>query len=169
MIEALVAIVILTIGVLGPLSVATRGISDGLYAQNQLTAMYLAQEGIEAVRVVIENNIKESSSLNWLRGLDDCLGSFGCTVEIAEGIVSVINFSLCSSPGCTQAMAYTITGGGPGFYKLAPLGTHGFIRAVFVEPDGGSPSRAIVRSQITWQNKNISQHFELRVHLYDQY
>ena len=44
LIEALVAITILLLGVLGPLSAATRGITDGLVAKNKIVALGLAQE-----------------------------------------------------------------------------------------------------------------------------
>lgn len=49
MIESLVAIVILVVGVLGPLNIAARGISDGIFASNQLAANYLAQDALEIV------------------------------------------------------------------------------------------------------------------------
>lgn len=49
LVEMLVAITILMIGVVGPLTMAARGIADGLYIQNELAGKYLAQEGIELV------------------------------------------------------------------------------------------------------------------------
>lgn len=49
LVEMLVAITILMIGVVGPLTLAARGIADGLYIQNELAGKYLAQEGIELV------------------------------------------------------------------------------------------------------------------------
>ena len=57
-IEALVAITILLIGVLGPMAAATRGITDGLYAGNELVATYLAQEGIELVLAKVKFNLE---------------------------------------------------------------------------------------------------------------
>ena len=49
LVEALVAIVILLIGVLGPLALAVRGITDGMYASNQIVANFLAVQGLEEV------------------------------------------------------------------------------------------------------------------------
>jgi prepilin-type N-terminal cleavage/methylation domain-containing protein len=57
LIETLVAVTILTIGVIGPLSLAARGISDGLFAQNQLTANLLAQEALETITNLRNSNI----------------------------------------------------------------------------------------------------------------
>ncbi len=49
LVEALVAIAILLIGVLGPLAAAVRGITDGMYARNQIIANFLAMEGMEKI------------------------------------------------------------------------------------------------------------------------
>lgn len=52
LIETLVAIAILTLSVAGPLLVASRALVSAQIAQEQLTASYLAQEGIEYVRMM---------------------------------------------------------------------------------------------------------------------
>lgn len=49
LVEALVAITILIVGVIGPLEIAARGIGDGIFAANQIAANYLAQEAMELV------------------------------------------------------------------------------------------------------------------------
>lgn len=49
LVEALVAITVLIIGVIGPLNIAARGIGDGIFARNQIAANYLAQEALELV------------------------------------------------------------------------------------------------------------------------
>ncbi len=50
LIETLVAIAIITIAIVGPMYAANRAIVVAEIAQEQLTASYLAQEGIEYVR-----------------------------------------------------------------------------------------------------------------------
>ena len=49
MVEALVAITILLIAVIGPLSLLTTALRDSVYLKNEITANYLAQEGLEMV------------------------------------------------------------------------------------------------------------------------
>jgi type II secretory pathway pseudopilin PulG len=49
MVEALVAITILLIAVIGPLSLLTTALRDSVYLKNEITANYLAQEGLEVV------------------------------------------------------------------------------------------------------------------------
>src|SRR3989338_7587789 len=72
LVETLVAITILVVGVLGPLNVATRGITDGFYAKNQITAIYLAQEGLDLVNNKL--HLTDDANLaDWLDGLGTCL------------------------------------------------------------------------------------------------
>ncbi len=52
LIEAMIAITILTFAVAGPLSTASRALVATEVARDQLTASYLAQEGVEYVRAM---------------------------------------------------------------------------------------------------------------------
>lgn len=59
LIETLVAITLLTIAVVTPMALTNRSLSASYYARDQITAFYLAQEGIELVRAVRDGNILE--------------------------------------------------------------------------------------------------------------
>jgi len=50
LIETLVAITILLLSIIGPMSIAANGLFAAYYGRDQITAYYLAQEGIEYVR-----------------------------------------------------------------------------------------------------------------------
>jgi type II secretory pathway pseudopilin PulG len=50
LVETLVAITILLLVIIGPITIAQKGVQNAYYANNQMTAIYLAQEAIEAVR-----------------------------------------------------------------------------------------------------------------------
>ncbi len=56
LIEAMVAIVILTLIVVGPLGVISHSISESRFASNKATAIYLAQEGIDVVANIAVND-----------------------------------------------------------------------------------------------------------------
>ena len=56
LIETMVAITILTFAMAGPLFTANRAIVAAQTARDQLTATYLAQEGIEYVRMMRDNS-----------------------------------------------------------------------------------------------------------------
>ena len=65
LVESLVAISVLLIGVLGPLVLATRAISDGISTKNKVTASYLAQGELEAIRAMRDYNINIGASSFW--------------------------------------------------------------------------------------------------------
>lgn len=64
LIETMVAIAILTLSIVGPMITANRAIVAADTASDQLTASYLAQEGIEYVRAVRDNEFLAAYSTN---------------------------------------------------------------------------------------------------------
>ncbi len=73
LIETFIAITILIIAMAGPLTLVTKGLSISKIAKSQITSMYLAQEAIEYIRNIRDNNILNERS--WTYGLTDCIGS----------------------------------------------------------------------------------------------
>ena len=61
LLETLVAITLLTIAIVAPMSLTTQALGSAYYARDQITASYLAQEGLEAVRSVRDANIISNS------------------------------------------------------------------------------------------------------------
>lgn len=57
LIETLVALSVMLAAVVGPVALISRGIINTASAKNKLIALNLAQEGIELVRLVRENNV----------------------------------------------------------------------------------------------------------------
>lgn len=57
LLETVVTLAIITAAVVGPLSLITRGLVAASFSKNKVIAANLAQEGIELVRVIRENNI----------------------------------------------------------------------------------------------------------------
>jgi type II secretory pathway pseudopilin PulG len=69
-VETLVAISVLMIAVAGPLVVANKSLTAALYAKDQMFASYLAQEGVEYLRNVKDNNIANAVGGGWLDSID---------------------------------------------------------------------------------------------------
>jgi len=100
LIETLVAITILLVAVGGPLTIAHRALSDANIAKNQTIAIFLAQDAIEYIKNIRdENNINENA---WLSGLESC--GTGCVVDSANDTVST-----CSG-GCPKLRFNESTG-----------------------------------------------------------
>jgi Tfp pilus assembly protein PilV len=108
LLEALVAISILMVAVVAPITIAQRGLSSAIYSKNQMIASYLAQDAIEYIRnkrdEVTLNNPSTNDWLN-LSIFGDyqsgtlCFADNGCQINTLEQAVgqAVENFS-ASSP-----------------------------------------------------------------------
>ncbi|OGG59444.1 hypothetical protein A3C86_00615 [Candidatus Kaiserbacteria bacterium RIFCSPHIGHO2_02_FULL_49_16] len=57
LVETMVAISLLTIAVVAPMSLTTQSLGSAFYARDQITAFHLAQEAIESVRHVRDGNV----------------------------------------------------------------------------------------------------------------
>lgn len=57
--ETFVAMTILVVAAVGPLGLLALSISDGIYARNEITASYLAQEGLEMV--IYQRNLEREN------------------------------------------------------------------------------------------------------------
>lgn len=100
LIEAFVAISILLLSVVGPISLVARSIADANYAANQITAFYLAQEGLELVINQRERNEPLGKNA-WLDGLNNCTNGQTCQVYLDEtGLL--ITESCQASTGCNH-------------------------------------------------------------------
>lgn len=80
LIETLVAISVLLIAVVGPMSIAQQSISAAINAPQQAIARYLAQEGIEYIRAQRDENVLKDN--NWLTEIDECINT-PCMVDSA--------------------------------------------------------------------------------------
>lgn len=83
LLETVVALAILTAAIVGPMSLVSSGIASGRASKNLTIASYLAEEGMEIVRGIKENNALAgrtntsgncSQSDNWDYGL--CTGAW---------------------------------------------------------------------------------------------
>ncbi|MEK7213807.1 MAG: prepilin-type N-terminal cleavage/methylation domain-containing protein [Patescibacteria group bacterium] len=87
-VETLVAITILMIAIAGPLTVAFRGLTAAVYAHDQVTASYLAQDAMEYIKNVRDNNLK-TPGRSWLDGINTT--SLVCTNLSDNCTVNTLN------------------------------------------------------------------------------
>ena len=109
LVEVLVAISVLLIALVGPLTIAQTGLKRAIVSKDQTMAIFLAQEGIEAVVRLRENRALNSSSYTdltqvwWgegdsLRSLCPSSGSFTCGVSVSE--TGGVTLYRCSGDTC---------------------------------------------------------------------
>ena len=82
-IETLVAIAILLLAIVGPLTMAEKGLASAEAARQEITAFYLAQEAIEYVRNIRDTNALQNGG-QWLQNLNECLKPSGCGIDVTE-------------------------------------------------------------------------------------
>lgn len=163
LIEALVAVTILIIGVIGPLTIAVRGITDGFFARNQIAANYLAQEAVEMVLNKRTANIRYNYLQPWT-GLSHCFNE-ACGVNNPTQPV----FSFCSpSSECDLVFDKTV-----GYYVTAgaaqePVGPV-FRREINMKAVGSNPNdpeEIKVTITVTWLNLALLRSLTLNESLY---
>ncbi len=118
LIETMVAVTILTLAVAGPLVTASRAIVAAQIARSQLTANYLAQEGIEYVRAMrdreyLATRVSTTAWNNFIAGIEPyCLTPKSCTLDpvsrpMGYGIGSSIETYLDNAPLYLTNSGYT--------------------------------------------------------------
>jgi Tfp pilus assembly protein PilV len=99
LLETVVAISILMVGVIGPITLAQRNVKASRDAGDRLVASFLAQEGIEAMRSVVANN--SGDNIAWLTGVTTkCELLNGCGVDVS----AFGQTSLFQCVGCTPVV-----------------------------------------------------------------
>ena len=184
LVEALVAITILIVGVLGPLNIAARGIADGLYARNQIAANYLAQEAIETVIWKRNHNFFIDTGIDynaWLIGLDsascgDLAAPNSCVINVDTGNVSLVSCSSSAELGTTDCdLAFESSVGGDGkFKKYSEIGDKTkvvgtiFRREIYLIPNTeiGETDEIKVVVRMSWSNRGTPKSMFLIERLY---
>jgi len=163
LIETMVAVTILSLSIAGPLFTADRAIVAAKTARDQLTAVYLAQEGIEYVRSMRDDaflaayqaggaDISTAAWTNFISGgsaasLTQCRGS-ECMLDPALGMGTGSGLSLqpCSGAACTPLYLSN------GIYTQQQIGVvTPFTRTIqgFLTPTGGR-----IVSTVSWNYHN---------------
>ncbi len=159
-IEALVAVGILSTVVIGALGTVQSSLSSYIFSKDQIVAFYLAQEGFEALRNIRDENRLKGQ--NWLQGIslssgDPCYFGQACTVSPAESTVA----TRCSGP-CSKLRQDSATGFF-GYNSSWPETV--FRREIRLESRNSAEIAVIV--SVTWSKGSVSREFKARENLLD--
>lgn len=160
LLETLVAIAILLIAVVGPMSAIGGSLSQIGTARDQMIAFNLAQEGIEVVR-----QKRDSNMLNcWVNAISPC-GTWGAGIEAGDYIVdSIVSppLALCSS--CT-ADKKLVRQNATGWHYQTASGSGGtatkFSRVVNII-DVVAGREKTITSTVTWSVGGVAKTAEVR-------
>ncbi len=114
-IETLVAVAILMISIAGPLTIAQKGLTAAIYARDQITAAFLAQENMELIRSnidslnlanfttnVVDQNFCSSSNTYGLLNIQTTDGKYGSL----DGVPSRFSRLFCFKRMATDDVNY---------------------------------------------------------------
>lgn len=105
LIETLVAISILLIAITGPLGIVASSLKSSYFARDQITAFYLAQEGLEFVR-----NFRDTNSLKNLSTNTSWLTDSTPSSPYSLGAYTLNSGTYELNRGDTRSTVYTMNG-----------------------------------------------------------
>ncbi len=112
LLETLVAITILVLSIVGPMTVASKGLQSAIYAKNEITAFYLGQEAIEYIRNARDTNLLKDcystdvsapdchDKTQWLHFLDECIDPKVCYFDVRKDYSLGGSIKECDSGDC---------------------------------------------------------------------
>jgi len=155
-IEAIVAIFVITTGIVGVLTLVTQTISSATYSSDRLIAAYLAQEGIEIVR-----NIRDT---NWLEGA--ATWNDGLGVGEYEGDYNDSDLTVCPSI-CDYDNNLRFLKIDGGFYGYPLSGTETKFKRKITIGAGPIADSLNVKVEVFWQEKGKIYSVPVQENLYN--
>ncbi len=188
LIEALVAISILMVAIASPLTLAQKGLSTSELSRDQMIASFLAQDGLEAVKNIRDQNALNNSSvtISWLNGLNNCFCSgIQCNLDNSNAQycnIDTTQSNLLSDP------SYVKKYGTPNVNPLmVENDANGFLKYDLNNLSGGTQSRfsryinisttttattpagqeAAVHVRVSWQSQAGKQNVDITDFIYN--
>ena len=150
LLEMIVAIFIVTVALIGIMSLIHRSIVSAQISYSKLTAAYLAQEGLEIIR-----NIRDS---NWLAQSQNPNIPWDQNLNIGEWEVSYTDFTLTPY----QGRNLKIDGG---FYNYTRGIETKFKRKITLHKP--QPNIIAVSVEVTWQERGIPYSVSIKENIYN--
>lgn len=179
LIETMIAVTILTLSIAGPLFTASRSIVAADLARDQLVASYLAQEGIEYVRMMRDNeflasyrqggaNISADAWTNFLNNpitdtsaITQCRSPKKCTLDPVQG--ATLPLTPCPGNDCSSVPLYLLQNGVYSEQNLSGSRLQPFTRSIQAIDVSATDERIV--STVSWQYHGIPHSVTVTDHL----
>ena len=164
LIETLVAVSLLSVAIVAPMSLTTKSLAAAYYARDQIVAFHLAQEAVETVRHFRDNNILQTA----LGNPTDILAGIPLGIPFTVNTIDdSIDSAACNSGTCPPLQldpTQTFYGYGNGWTDTR------FTRTVEVETvadNGGVPQEIRVTVTVSWRTGSFqTREVRIRQNLY---
>ncbi len=158
LVETLIAISILLVSIVGPLTIASRGLTTASFARDQVTAFYLAQEAAEVVRNKRDNNAL--LGISWDSGLSECVGQ-SCIIDATKDIEDSEAIQSCVGV-CGVIKQDAVSG----LYGYTPSWVDSkFTRTMTMSQINSGEIQLTI--SIAWSNGSINKTFSIQENLLD--
>lgn len=155
LVEVLVAVSILMISIVGPISIAAKSLQSAQHARQQNTAFFLAQEGITSINTLRNNAALE----NYIGAIPDpwtwtdsaqlapCFSATGCNIDFRDATLldNIVDCSV-SPTACTLLFDDSL---GRAKYQLVSGSPTPFTRVITLD-NTANPDEIIVHSTVAW-------------------
>jgi prepilin-type N-terminal cleavage/methylation domain-containing protein len=171
LVEAMVAISILSLAVTGPLVIAQKGLGSAIYAKDQITAFYLAQEAVEYIRNVRDSN--RIAGTPWLGQFAVCKEDGTSPARKCKIDSQYADFStsgaieLCPNGVCPP-LSFDTTNNIYGYGSTQTWRPTPFTRTISID-DRASPKEAVISVTIAWNTKLFlpQKTFTIKEYIFD--
>lgn len=148
LLEVLIAVFVLSVGVVGSVDLILKSYSQVSSSEDKLTASYLAAEGLEIVRNIRDNNWK--NNLNWDNGLDTT-GTYR---------VDWLQNQLSTDTG-ENLLSSNLYG-----FNYFEGETSKFKRTIYLQKENDKIS---VKSEVTWKDRGREMKISAQEYLFNWY
>lgn len=161
LVEVLVAVAILMIAIVGPITIAAKSLQSAQYARQQNTAFFLAQEGITAV-----NTLRNNGALAVYIGLTDdpwewtddsrlnpCFTATGCGIDFHDSLLYE-NITDCGAAADACALQFDTSAIRAVYQTTSGLETP-YTRVITLE--NVSADEILVESTVTWSSTLLGE------------
>ena len=156
LIETLVAISILMVAVASPLTIAQKGVASAIYAKDQIIASYLAQDAIEyIINLTDQNRLNGVDWLTEITGPNYC--DTKCAVDTSNNSIAFCNNGECEMLNYNDSEhIYTLVGGQPSRFTRS---------VTVIEVNAGI--EALITVLMSWENKGKPRELTFKTRIFN--
>jgi len=182
LIEVMIAVAILMMAIVAPMTIAIKSIQSSQYTLEQNTAIFLAQEGISIIEALRNHYALASfddisvDPWEWTTNLSDCDSQFGCNFDASDPLniaVGSPDTVACSEEGTNCVLYYDGESSVRSAYRTDNSSgvDSGFTRRVFFEGYDVNADVLNVLVEVEWDSHFLGkvQRVSIRSSFYNLY
>lgn len=173
LVESLIAISVLVIAVLGPMSIVAQALRTSYFTRDQMTAYYLAQEPIEYVRNIRDkNSLTKFDVTEWLNDMtvtgspviNDVDQADPVKYSLTRDALGAYQLALCTANVCDKLNINTDTRlyGGPAGIGVRPSIYKREVAFFKAPGDDTAEQEVVIEVKMTWTQVGGTYTFKLR-------